>query len=131
MSGLWIGDVDIMYNKKFLQDNGITIIINCTINYQFNNLPTIKNIRLPLSDSLWGNIDTLKQYKHKIITFIDDSLESHNILIACYDGKTLSPFIISLYLLEYGNILKEDIKKIIQSKNMNISMEYDLSLLDL
>jgi protein-tyrosine phosphatase len=131
ISGLWIGEIDIIYNKKFLQDNNITVIINCTINYQFNDLPDIKNIRVPLSDNLWNNIDSLRQNKDKILSFIDESLEHNNIVIACYDGKTLSPFIISLYLIHYGNINKSEIKKIIQSKNTQISMDYELSLLDL
>jgi len=131
LSGLWIGDIDMIYNKKFLQDNNITVVINCTINYQFNDLPDIKNIRLPLSDNLWNNINSLRQNKDKILSFIDESLENNNIVIACYDGKTLSPFIISLYLIHYGDINKDEIKKIIQSKNTQISMDYELSLLDL
>jgi protein-tyrosine phosphatase len=131
LSGLWISDIDMIYNKKFLQDNNITIVINCTINYQFSDLSNIQNIRLPLSDNLWNNIDTLRENKEKILSFIDTSLENNNIVIACYDGKSLSPFIISLYLIEYGNITKDEIKKIIQSKNTQISMDYELSLLDL
>lgn len=131
LSGLWIGDIDIMYNKKFLQDNNITIILNCTINFQFTDLPTIKNIRIPLSDDLWNNIDTIRNHKDKILTFIDESLESNNILLCCYDGKTISPFIVSLYLMKYGEINKDKLKQIILSKNTDISMDYDLSLLDL
>ena len=131
LSGLWIGDIDIMYNKKFLQDNNITIILNCTINFQFTDLPTIKNIRIPLSDDLWNNIDTIRNHKDKILTFIDESLESNNILLCCYDGKTISPFIVSLYLIHYGNIQKSEVRKIIQSKNHAVSMDYDLNLLDL
>lgn len=131
LSGLWIGDIDIMYNKKFLQDNNITIILNCTINFQFTDLPTIQNIRIPLSDDLWNNIDTIRNHKDKILTFIDESLESNNILLCCYDGKTISPFIVSLYLMKYGEINKDKLKQIILSKNTDISMDYDLSLLDL
>jgi len=131
ISGLWIGDIDMMYNKKFLHDNNISIVINCTIGYKFSNVSTIQNIRIPLSDVIYHNLDTLRQNKDKILKFIDDSLEDHNIIIACYDGKTLSPFIISLYLMNYGQITKDKIKKIIQSKNADISMDYDLNLLDL
>lgn len=131
LSGLWIGDIDIMYNKKFLQDNNITLLINCTINYKFSELDGIKNVRIPLSDNLYNNIDQLRQHKDKILKFIDDSLEEHNLVIACYDGKILSPFIISLYLMNYGGITKDKLKKIIQSKNTQISMDYDLGLLDL
>jgi len=131
ISGLWIGDIDIMYNKKFITDNAITIIINCTINYKFSDHPNVQNVRIPLSDNLYHNLDTLRQSKDKILTFIDTSLTSHNMLISCYDGKTLSPFLISLYLIRYGGLPKDKIKKVIQSKNTQVSMDYDLELLDL
>ena len=48
ISGLWIGNVDVMYNKKFLQDNNITIILNCTVNNKFSDYPDKKNIRIKL-----------------------------------------------------------------------------------
>ena len=131
ISGLWIGNVDMMYNKKFLQDNQITLVINCTHNFKFSDLPNIQNIRIPLSDNLMNNIDQLRIHKDKILTFIDSSLEQRNILLCCYDGITNSPFIVSLYLLKYGDITKDKIKRIIQSKSTEISMDYDLDLLDL
>tara|TARA_Y100000768_G_scaffold343106_1_gene288589 strand:- start:1077 stop:1490 length:414 start_codon:yes stop_codon:yes gene_type:complete len=131
ISGLWIGDIDIMYNKKFLQDNNINIIINCTTTYNFSDYSETNNIRLPLSDNLYHNLDQLRIHKEKILKYIDDSLENNNILLCCYDGKTNSPFIISLYLMKYGGITKDKIKQIILSKNTNISMDYDLGLLDL
>ena len=131
ISGLWIGDIDIMYNKKFLQDNNINIIINCTTTYNFSDYSETNNIRLPLSDNLYHNLDQLRIHKDKILKYIDDSLENNNILLCCYDGKTNSPFIISLYLMKYGGITKDKIKQIILSKNTNISMDYDLGLLDL
>ena len=131
ISGLWIGNIDMMYNKKFLCDNNISIVINCTIDYKSSDVSTIQNIRIPLSDVIYHNLDILRQNKDKILKLIDDSLEEHNIIIACYDGMTLSPFIISLYLMRYGQITKDQVKKIIQSKNTDISMDYDLQLLDL
>jgi protein-tyrosine phosphatase len=131
ISGLWIGNIDVMYNKEFINDNNINVILNCTTNYKFSDNTDTKNIRIPLSDNLYHNIDTLRQNKDKILTFIDDALNDSNILLCCYDGKTLSPFIISLYLIKYGGVTKDQIKKIIQSKNTEISMDYDLELLDL
>jgi hypothetical protein len=131
ISGLWIGNVDMMYNKKFIEDNKITLIVNCTHNFKFSDIPTIQNVRIPLSDNLMNNIDQLRIHKDKILTFIDTSLEQHNLLLCCYDGITNSPFIVSLYLLKYGDITKDNIKRIIQSKSTEISMDYDLSLLDL
>ena len=131
ISGLWIGDIDMMYNKQFIADNAITIILNCTINYKFPDNPNVQNVRIPLSDNLYHNMDTLRKSKDKILSYIDTSLNDHTILIACYDGITLSPLLVSLYLIKYGGIARDKIKKIIQSKNTQISMDYDLELLDL
>jgi protein-tyrosine phosphatase len=131
LSGLWIGDIDIMYNKKFIEDNQIKLIINCTIDYKFSEHVGVQNVRIPLPNNLYNSLDTLKQNKDKILSFIDSNLENHHILICCLDGTTISPFIISLYLVKYGEIEKSEIKKIIQSKNEAVSMEFDLSLLDL
>ena len=131
LSGLWIGDIDIMYNKKFVEDNQIKVIINCTIDYKFSEHVGVQNVRIPLPNNLYNSIDTLRQNKDKILTFIDSNLENNHILICCVDGTTISPFIASLYLVKYGEIEKTEIKKIIQSKNEAVSMDFDLSLLDL
>lgn len=131
LSGVWIGDVDLMYNKKFIQDNHIEVIINCTVTFKFPECPGIQTIRIPLSDTLWHNIDSLKQNKEKILQFIDSQIDKHNVLICCYDGKTLSSFIMSLYLIHYGEITKDRVKQIILSKNPAVSMDWDISLLDL
>jgi protein-tyrosine phosphatase len=131
LSGLWIGDIDIMYNKKFIEDNQIKLIINCTIDYKFSEHVGVQNVRIPLPNNLYNSLDMIRQNKDKIMSFIDSNLENHHILICCLDGTTISPFIISLYLVKYGEIEKSEIKKIIQSKNEAVSMEFDLSLLDL
>ncbi len=131
ISGLWISNIDMIYNKQFLKDNDIKIIINCTVNYKFNNDSTIKNIRLPLVENLYSNIDILRNNKEKILSYIDSNLSENNILISCYDGKNISPFIISLYLIKYGGITKDNIKQIIRSKNINLSLDFDIELLDL
>lgn len=131
LSGLWIGDIDIMYNKKFIEDNQIKLIINCTIDYKFSDHKGVQNVRIPLPNNLYNSIDTIRQNKDKILNFIDSNLENNHILICCVDGINISPFIASLYLVKYGEIDKSEIKKIIQSKNQAVSMDFDLSLLDL
>lgn len=124
LSGFWIGNIDMMYNKQFINDNDINVIINCTINFQFKD-ETKQNIRIPLVEDLYGNIETLKNNKHKILSYINTQLENHNILLCCYDGQTLSPFIAALYLLEYGNIPLDTIKQILRSKNTQLSLDFD------
>jgi hypothetical protein len=131
ISGLWIGDIDIMYSAKFIEDNQIKLIINCTIDYQIKEHRGVQNVRVPLPNNLYNSIDTIRLNKDKILTFIDSNLENKHILICCLDGTTISPFIVSLYLVEYGGIEKSEVKQIIQSKNSSVSMEFDVGLLDL
>jgi hypothetical protein len=132
LSGLWIGDIDMIYNKKFLEDNQIKVIINCTYEHPFSEVTKdIQNIRIPLPNNIYNCIDILRQNKDKILEFINSQLEFNHILICCQDGTCISPFIVSLYLIHYGNIQKSEVRKMIQSKNQAVSMDYDLNLLDL
>ena len=44
LSGLWIGDTDILVNDRFIEDNNITIILNCTQMYLFPDIKLHKKI---------------------------------------------------------------------------------------
>ena len=66
--------------------------------------------------------------KQKILSFIHDNIDNHNILICCYDGKSISPFIVALYIAEYSKIDKKSIYNILLTKDSNLSLWYDLSL---
>jgi len=130
ISGLWIGNIDMMYNTQFIQDNDITVIINCTVNFQFKDESKL-NIRIPLVEDLHANLDTIRTHKDKILSYINTQLEEHTILLCCYDGQTLSPFLIALYLMKYGEITKEHVKQVIRSKNTGLALDFDLLSLDI
>ena len=129
ISGLWIGDTDILNSKKFMSDNQIDIILNCTTYFDFPDLD-IQKIRLPFSNNIGSDTDLslLRQNKDKILSFINDNIDNHNILIVCYDGKSISPFIVYLYIAEYSKIDKKSIYNIMLTKDSNLSLWYDLSL---
>ena len=133
LSGLWIGDSDILNSKKFMDDNQIGIILNCTTYFDFPDfpdLPSIQKVRLPFSNDKKSDNDLilLRQNKDKILSFINDNILKKNILIVCYDGKSISPFLVSLYIAEYSKIDKKSIYDILLTKDSNLSMWYDLSL---
>ena len=44
LSGLWIGDVNDIYNREFYIDNNINIVINCTREQGFLDLPGLKKL---------------------------------------------------------------------------------------
>lgn len=128
ISGIWIGSIDDSFNKDFLKDNNISILINCTLNYGFPDIEA-KKLRIPLTSNLTPDEDILmlKKNKNKIIDYIYDNIDTSNILIYCYDEKTISPLIVSLFLIYKGGISKDNIRSILKSKNGNISLDIDLS----
>ena len=129
LSGIWIGDIDILSNKKFIEDNDITILMNCTQLFDFPEIDTLRKIRLPFSPIQNNeNIMLLKKNYHKIVDFIHDSTDTNNILICCYDGKSISAFIIALYILKYSTIEKKSIYNILLSKNSQLSLWCDIEL---
>jgi len=130
LSGLWICDSDILNSKKFMNDNQISIILNCTQLFDFPDLPNIQKVRLPFSNNLNSETDLslLRQNKDRILSFIHEKIDDHNILITCYDGKSISPFIVALYIAEYSKIDKKSIYNILLTKDSSLSLWYDLSL---
>jgi len=129
ISGLWIGDSSILNSKKFMTDNQIGIILNCTQLFDFPDLD-LQKIRLPFSNNINSDTDLslLRQNKDKILSFINDNIDNHNILIVCYDGKSISPFIVALYIAEYSQLDKKSIYNILLTKDSSLSLWYDLSL---
>ena len=45
LSGVWVSDINGAYNEDFYKDNLIDIVINCTIDQAFLDLPKIKKLR--------------------------------------------------------------------------------------
>ena len=129
LSGLWIGDTDILNSKKFMTENSIDIILNCTQIFDFPDLD-LQKIRLPFSNDKNSDTDLmlLRQNKDKILSFIHDNINAKNILIVCYDGKSISPFLVFLYIAEYSKIDKRSIYNIMLTKDSNLSLWFDLSL---
>ena len=130
LSGLWIGDINDIYDEEFYKDNLINIVINCTIDRGFLDLPNLKKIRISLSPEMDPNRDIylLRSNKDKILSFIHKNIEEENIFVCCYNGLTISPLIVALYMIEYGGISKDNIREILRSKNEKICLDYDLSI---
>ena len=130
LSGLWIGDTDILMNNKFINDNNISIILNCTQTFDFPKINNLKKIRLPFSPIRESNDDIylIRENKEKIISFIKNNIDTKNILIVCYNGKSISPFLVSLYIASESKIDNSSIYNILLSKNSDLELWCDLSL---
>ena len=44
----------------------------------------------------------INENKDKILSIIKENIDN-NILICCYNGKSISPFIVSLFIEKYSN----------------------------
>ena len=132
LSGLWIGDTDIMLSKKFLTENDIKIIINFTIDMGFPESDEITKIRIPVSEQLKYSNDTMKLNANlnDIFQIIKENTDKNNILLVCYDGKNVSALVSALYIVKYSSISKDNIRQILNSKCEQLSLDYELSVFD-
>ena len=130
ISGLWISDVEMLNKRKFLEDNNISIILNCTQMFDFPINDNIKKIRLPFSPIRESDTDIslLRNNHEKIVNYISENIAENNILICCYDGKSISPFIVALYIASKSKINKESIYEILLTKNETLDLWCDISL---
>ena len=130
ISGLWIGNINDAFNEDFYNDNLISIVVNCSFEQGFLDIPNLKKIRIPVTDKLDPNRDLilLKENMNKIIDFIDEKIEENNIFIYCYNGLTVSPLIVAMYMIKKGDVSKDNIRDILKSKNQNICLDFDLSM---
>lgn len=128
LSGLWISDIEMINKNDFLKDNLITTIINCTLDYNFPEIP--HKLRLPISPMFHSNdLELFNRNISKILNIIHESLNETNVLICCYDGINISTVIAGLYIKKFcPEIQLSDIPNIISSKNSSLIIPHDLSI---
>ena len=133
ISGVWIGDTDIMHSKKFLEENDIKIIVNFTIDIGFPENSEIQNVRIPVSEQLKCSSDVMKlnTYLKDLLIFIKNNTDKNNILLCCYDGKGVSPLVLALYIINYSPISIDNVRPLKQSKCKDIALDYELSVFDI
>ena len=131
LSGLWIGDSEIMNQKKFIEENHIDIVYNCTDIYDFPDSDVTK-IRLPFSSAIGEqNISLIQNNHRKITKHIHEHIEHSNIFIGCPDGKCIAPLIVAIYILHYGSLNPKSIYEMLLTKDSSLSLWCDLSLFHL
>tara|TARA_B100001094_G_C18069901_1_gene739470 strand:+ start:11 stop:421 length:411 start_codon:yes stop_codon:yes gene_type:complete len=129
LSGLWIGNHEDAYNNEFYKDNLISMTINCTIDKSFCNVQNVKNVRVPVSSqTTTEDILHLQTNMDKIIKFIHENIEDHNILLFGYNNYTVPSIIVGTYMKKIGDIPIHTIKDILLSKNNTIQLDTDISL---
>lgn len=104
--GLWLGNIEAAKNKKFMINNNIKLIINCSndIPNFFNN--SIQTIRIPVDDSLMEkDFVIMSKYIPSIIEIIYDNLyRGNNVLVHCYAGMQRSASVVCAFLMYYFHL---------------------------
>tara|TARA_A100001015_G_C14891283_1_gene672505 strand:- start:140 stop:553 length:414 start_codon:yes stop_codon:yes gene_type:complete len=129
ISGLWIGDLNEFSNTQFMNDNLISVILNCTLSHQVSSIDKRQHIRIPVSDLNEPSSDfvLLKQNLGKIIHFIHTNIDEKNICILGYNNFTIPLIICAVYIMKFGDIKKEMIMTILQSKYSQFTLDHDIS----
>jgi len=117
LPSLWLGDQKISVCKEFFDVYKISVVINCTKNYNYYTNNTT-NIRVEVDDSLKKeDIDKLYLYFHETSDFINEMInKGKNILVHCYAGKQRSANIVLAYLMKYGKMTYKNAKQYLKSK---------------
>lgn len=121
LPNIWIGSHKDALNNKFIKNNHIQVIINCTKTIPFSKLQNIKKIRIPVNDSLKDeDIELLYQYFDKTNKILNQTFSSLTpVLVHCYAGKQRSATVIAAFIMEVTKLDKLDIIAMIKSKKNN------------
>lgn len=98
--GVWIGGIHASQNSKWLHDNNIRVVFNCTKNLPFS--PDIPNLyRIPVDDNLHpAEIKRMELWAPEIAyKLFQEFKKGHPILIHCYAGKQRSTTACAFFLM--------------------------------
>ena len=92
ISGIWIGDITDIYNEQFYKDNLINIVINCTIDQGFPDLPDLRKLRIPLSSNMDPNNDIFSFLERNISRILSFDIPPYSIIYkAIIKGDIVKP----------------------------------------
>ena len=117
---IWLGNMKAALDPKFIKDNNISVIINCSVDIPFifdvidpaeYGISKIETYRIPVYDSLLEHdIYIMEQYLHKVLPFLLKKLlkEKKNILVHCAAGRQRSGCVVAalLFVLIDNNLMK-------------------------
>jgi len=115
ISGLYLSSCRVAKNKRMLQHNGITHIINCAGNrYPNLFLDTFEYLTLNLLDKNDEEIASLFFY---VLEYIDNVVKKNGkVLIHCHQGVSRSATFVIAYLMWQRDLAYDDASNIVRSK---------------
>lgn len=102
--GIWIGNMYSARDPEFLMREKIEVVINCTKDLPFFDLPQIKyRYRVPVHDNLQSaEIKMMSKFLGEIVKVIHAYYQKgHRILIHCHAGMQRSACVFLVYHIQF------------------------------
>jgi len=114
--GLWLGNKSASMDDKFLKDNNISVVFNCTKDLPFNS-SIRKRYRVPVDDNLrHEEIRNMELWSFEIIYKLTKEHKNANVLVHCYAGMQRSAAVVAMYLIATKNMKKDHVIPFIREK---------------
>jgi protein-tyrosine phosphatase len=99
---LWLGNKKAALDTDFLRTQHITMVVNCTKDIEFADVPTVRiRMRVPVDDNLQATeIRNLAQWSPEIVYKIVHAYnQGQTILVHCYAGVQRSAAVVAMTLI--------------------------------
>ena len=114
--GLWLGNSKASMDEKFLRENNITVIFNCTKDLPFHSYIR-KRYRVPIDDNLrHEEIRNLDLWSFETIYKLTKEHKNGSVLVHCYAGMQRSAAVVAMFLIANYNMKKDEVVEYIRSK---------------
>ena len=113
---IFLGNELSSLDTKFLEDNEIELVINCSKDLKFNQEYDCEKVRIPIDDNKFFKNNDIFKYLN-IIEKIDEFVKNRKkILIHCRIGSQRSATILLYYLINKKNLTYNEGISIIKQK---------------
>lgn len=96
---LWLGNIVASQDEKFLKENGIQAVFNCTKNIPFvNSVP--RKYRLAVDDNLEEEeIRNMEHWAMEVVYKLTQEVRNGPVLVHCHAGMQRSAAVVAMYLI--------------------------------
>ena len=114
--GLWLGNGKASLDDKFLKENNIHVVFNCTKDLPFHS-SIQKRYRVPVDDNLRAEeIRNMELWSFEAIYKLTKEHKQGNVLVHCYAGMQRSAAVVAMYLIAKYGMKKEEVIPFIKGK---------------